>query len=98
MAAGHFSQVVVLYSNNCMRICLGGLNIVILDKWLFNLCSRIYDQQYQTSSASPQIYHNQRYLHTEFTYLFIYSLFEFGHDYSTTITKAQLKKLAYKTE
>ena len=31
-------------------------------------------------------------------YLFISPLFEFVHDYSTTITKAQLKKLAYKTE
>ena len=25
MAAGHVTQVVILYSNNCMRICLDGL-------------------------------------------------------------------------
>ena len=27
MVAGHVRQVVVLYSNDCTRICLGGLRI-----------------------------------------------------------------------
>ena len=27
MVAGHVRQVVVLYSNNCTRVCLGGLSI-----------------------------------------------------------------------
>ena len=41
VAASRVAQVVVLYSNNCMGICLGGLSIghrtqvVILKRWLF---------------------------------------------------------------
>ena len=41
MVAGCIRQVVVLYSNNCMGICLGGRStghlkeVVILKRWLF---------------------------------------------------------------
>ena len=41
MVPGSIRQVVVLYSNNCTRICLGGLRIsrlrqvVVLQRWLF---------------------------------------------------------------
>ena len=41
VVAGCIRQVVVLHSNNCMGICMGGLSIgclrqvVILQRWLF---------------------------------------------------------------